>query len=207
MFGLYFPSTGQRARKMALSLNCRAISPYCAIDAGLVGGVGFLGTAAEHRCEHAGSQPLQRSHDLPALYGGFVLELFGSLRTRRRPVSGDPARPDHGGGAAAEVLERAVGQPQHRGTCRRRPRLGRHGDDRRHAVPAVRYAGTHRDVPRARTSGGDRRPRCNIEPASLRDARISASLAKSRISSRNSSRPGSRAPARACSSPRNSRST
>src|SRR5580692_7894039 len=29
MFGRHFPSTGQRARKVALSLNCRAISPYC----------------------------------------------------------------------------------------------------------------------------------------------------------------------------------
>src|ERR1700679_741254 len=119
---------------MALSLNYRAIQPYCAATCGWAAGSRFLGTAAsrERRWRHC--QPvevefLQRADDLSAVHGGFLLEFLGSLRAGRRAVSGYTARPDYGRGDVAEVLERAARQPQHRRADRGRSRLGRDGDD------------------------------------------------------------------------------
>ena len=97
------------------------------------------------------------------------------------------------GGDAAEILERAARQPQHRGACGERSRLGRHGDDRRHAVPAVGFAGPHRDVPRALASRGGRRPGRQFQPAPLRDRQFSGGRRSRRRSSTNLSPPGTRA--------------
>ena len=89
----------------------------------------------------------------PQFIPNSFLELHGSLQARRREVSGGPARPDHCRGAAAEGLGLPAGQPQHRGADRRRSRLGRSGDDRRHAQPAARLPLSDRARAPARQAG------------------------------------------------------
>ena len=81
--------------------------------------------------------PDPRSARLSEIRAELVLGLHGSVQTHRRALSGRAARPDHGRRAVAAGLAIQARQLQHRRTEIRRPRLGRHGDDRRHAEPAA----------------------------------------------------------------------
>ena len=110
---------------------------------------------------------LQRADDLPPLQCRVVLELQGDLRDGRSALPCRAAGADHGCRAAAEVLGHPAGQPQHRHAHGRRSRLGRDGDDRRHAFPASRRATTHRVMPRPRQAGGSWRTRCDVNPRLL----------------------------------------
>ena len=71
---------------------------------------------------------------LSALFSGHILELRRGLQSIRRAMPRSAARPDHGRGAAAIVMDTSAGRPECRGTDQGPPRLGRPGDDRRHAA-------------------------------------------------------------------------
>src|SRR3979411_2231687 len=58
--------------------------------------------------------PLPRPNDLSEVHSELVLELYGSLRTGRREVSGGATRPDHGRRHAAEALGHPSRQPEPR---------------------------------------------------------------------------------------------
>src|ERR1700747_3832616 len=84
---------------LELSANTAILRALCHAARGW----GRLGTAAQRYCDFAGDDRLQCAHDLSALYDGFLLEFFRGLRARRRALSGDSARPDHGRGAMAQL--------------------------------------------------------------------------------------------------------
>src|ERR1700730_665994 len=48
--------------------------------------------------------PVPRANGISEVHSGLVLELYGSLRTGRREVSGGATRPNHGRRHAAEAL-------------------------------------------------------------------------------------------------------
>src|ERR1700719_5199398 len=128
---------------------------------------GLLGTAADRIHKDVVGARLQRADDLSEIRDGILLELFGSLRTGRCALPRDSARPHYGRGAVAEVLDRAARQPQYRGTSRERSRLGRHGDDRWHVVPAAGHVAPYRYVPRTQPSHRHRRTGRDFESAPL----------------------------------------
>ena len=115
---------------------------------------------------------LPRIDGLSEVHSKLVLELHGGLRARRREISRGAARPDHGRGDVPEGMGLPPRQPQHRGPDRRGPRLGRPGDDRRHAQPAAGLPLPDRARAPARQAGLRRRPGRLVEPASLRRGRL-----------------------------------
>ncbi len=157
--------------------------------------------------DNAGAERLQRPDDLSALSRGVLLEFRGRMRDHGGALSRGAPRPDHRGRAAAASLDRPPRQPQHRGADRRRSRLGRPRDDRRHDGPAAGHAEAHRPLPCPRQAGGGRRARTRRRARTSIARRTSRCSAKPKASSTSSSRLGRLASAKACSRSRNSPST
>ena len=103
------------------------------------------------------------------------------------------ARPDHGGRAAAAPTGTSGSSTATRTTLqRRRSRVGRHGDDRRHAAAAAPTPSRIIELRTgARQAGGGRRPGRDVEPRRSTRRPTSACSARPRADRASSSRRGS----------------
>src|ERR1700751_764385 len=81
---------------------------------------------------------LQGADDISAFQCRFVLELQGDMRIDGGALSGGAAWPDYRRRPAPAILGGSARQSQYRVPHRGRPRMGRFGNDRGHALSAAR---------------------------------------------------------------------